>query len=432
MIVNFSLSNAFSFSGAHNLSSLAVSSSKDDINQVNVMHVGGDRILKSALIFGANASGKSNLIKTLSLMKDIVLNSVQSIDSSVSKNVAPFILDENGPLKPSEMEVVFYSEKTKYRYGISVMKGVIVEEWLYYTPSNRETMLFERNGKTIDINKAGFVESMFFVKDGEIQKTRDDVPFVSVLAGFNGEHSNKIVDWFKNIVVLSGAHEEMFSAITVKLLNESDDFKIWLKKILPAFQINDIFLEEFEGDAPFNDIKTNDNNLLEFFSSIKKLTKNHKIFSIRVVKKTSTGEITVPLDFESDGTKKIVALLGPIYNAIKNGNLLLIDEFDSKFHTLLSKYLFRLFHEQSESGSQIFAAVQDINLMSTDCFRRDQIWFVDKDGKTGGSNLYSLVEYKEKQRSLKDSYGQDYLNGAFGAIPLFENPEDIEKAMGGE
>ena len=125
MMVNFSLSNAFSFMDAQNMSMLAVSSSKDDINQANVVSVKDERILKSALIFGANASGKSNLMKTISLMKDIVLNSVQSIESGIAKNVVPFLLDEAGPAKPSEMEMTFIADNVKYRYGLSIFQGKI-------------------------------------------------------------------------------------------------------------------------------------------------------------------------------------------------------------------------------------------------------------------------------------------------------------------
>lgn len=429
MMVNFSLSNAFSFMDAQNMSMLAVSSSKDDINLANVMSVRDERILKSALIFGANASGKSNLMKTISLMKDIVLHSVQVIESSITKNVIPFLLDENGPKNPTEMEMTFISEGIKYRYGLSIFQGKIKEEWLYYTPNARETILFERDGNSIEINKASFGESNLFVKDGVIQKTREDVPFISVVAGFNGEHSKRVVNWFNSIVFLSGSNEGMFTGITIKLINESEDFKVWLKKILPAFQISDITIDEVAPEFPFGNIKTDDDNLRNLFSSIQDFTKNKKMLSLRVLKKTATGEISVPIDFESEGTKKIVYLLGPIYNAIVNGNLLLVDEFDSKFHTLLSKFLFRIFHAQSEGDSQIIAAVQDVNLMNTDCFRRDQIWFVDKDIKSGGSHLYSLVEYKEKQRTLKSSYGHDYLDGAFDAIPLFDDVKEFEKLM---
>ncbi|MGK1132391.1 AAA family ATPase, partial [Klebsiella pneumoniae] len=184
------------------------------------------------------------------------------------------------------------------------------------------------------------------------------------IAGFNGEHSKRVVDWFRNIVVISGSNEGAFTGITLHLINESPDFKLWLKKILPSFQISDIYLDEVAPDIPFNDIKTDDDNLKSLFSSIQNLAKTQKMFSIRVIKKTANGEISVPIDFESEGTKKIVYMLGPIYNAINNGNLLLVDEFDSKFHTLLSKFIFRMFHEQSEHGSQIIAAVQDVNLMS--------------------------------------------------------------------
>ena len=397
MMVNFSLSNAFSFMDAQNMSMLAVSSAKDDINLANVVSVSDVRILKSALIFGANASGKSNLMKTISLMKDIVLHSVQAIESSITKNVIPFLLDEDGPNKPSEMEMTFISDGVKYRYGLSIFQGKIKEEWLYYTPKSRETILFERDGLSIEVNKAAFSESNLFIKEGVIQKTREDVPFVSVVAGFNGEHSKRVVNWFNNIVFLSGSNEGMFTAITMKLINESEDFKAWLKKILPAFQINDIYLDEVAPDFPFGNIKTDDDNLKNLFSSIQNFAKNQKVFSLRVVKKTASGEISVPIDFESEGTKKIVYL--------------------------------RIFHAQSEGLSQIIAAVQDVNLMNTDCFRRDQIWFVDKDIKSGSSHLYSLVEYKEKQRTLKSSYGHDYLSGAFDAIPLFDNLDEFEKLM---
>ena len=236
MMVNFSLSNALSFMGAQNMSMLAVSSSKDDINLANVVSVRDERILKSALIFGANASGKSNLMKTISLMKDIVLHSVQVIENSITKNVIPFLLDETGPTNPTEMEMTFITDGIKYRYGLSIFQGKIKEEWLYYTPKTRETILFERDGSSIEVNKAAFGESNLFIKDGVVQKTRQDVPFVSVVAGFNGEHSKRVIEWFNNIEFLSGSNEGMFTNVTMQLINESDDFKIWLKKILPAFQ----------------------------------------------------------------------------------------------------------------------------------------------------------------------------------------------------
>ncbi|MFV8869114.1 AAA family ATPase [Serratia fonticola] len=411
------------------MSMVTVSSSKDDINKVNTIIARDERLLKSALIFGANASGKSNLIKSIFLMKNIVLNSMQNIDGKILKTIVPFLLDQNNLKKPSEMEVIFYNEEIKYRYGFSIMNGGIVEEWLYYTPTTRETMLFERNNFSIEYNKASFKEASLFVKNGNIDKTREDVPFISVLAGFDGEHSKRVVNWFGKISVLSGIDENKFSGITHELLSESEDFKIWLKKILSSFQINDVFLDEITPEFPFGNIKTEDDNIKNLFNSLNIYAKSKKIFSINIVKKTINGdEITVPIDFESAGTKKIIYLLGPIYNAIKNGTILVIDEMDSKFHTLLSRFLFKMFHSQDESGSQIIAAVQDVNLMATECFRRDQIWFVDKN-IYGSSQLYSLVEYKEKQRVLKDSYGQDYLKGAFSAIPLFDDIKQIQNLM---
>jgi hypothetical protein len=111
-----------------------------------------------------------------------------------------------------------------------------------------------------------------------------------------------------------------------------------------------------------------------------------------------------------------------------NKRILIIDELEAKFHTLLTRYLFRLYHQHNQSGSQIIAAAHDTSLMNTQDFRRDQIWFVDKN-ELGSSELYSLVEFKERARQLKQQYGPDYLAGAFGAVSLFDNFDQIESMM---
>lgn len=433
MLVNISLSNMWSFRDTQNLSMLASDSKKDDINQLNIQSIGDaeERVLKSALVFGANASGKSNLIKAIGFMKDIVLSSISSIETSISKSIVPYLLREENFENPSEIEIVFYAENVKYRYGLSVKDGEIIEEWLYYTPQARETKLFERNKMLIDYNKSSFSEADLFVKKGTIEKTRADVPFISVLSGFNGEHATIVTDWFKKTHILNGITDSHYSDFTYKQIQNDPSFRSWLLKILKAFQISDLRVIDEVLDERLNKIDTTDETIRKLVDSFKEFQKAKKInrANLLVVKKVDGREIEFPLALESDGTRKLINILGPIYDSMMGGERLIIDEFDSKFHTLLSKHLFRIFHAESNQGCQIIAAVQDVNLMDTECFRRDQVWFVDKDDE-GASELYSLVEYKEKSRSLKNNYGGDYLEGAFGAIPLFNSFESIDRLMG--
>lgn len=423
MLVNFSVSNVFSFKDAQNMSMTASSSQKTTSNISNIFEINDEKYLKSSLIFGANASGKSNFIKAIMLMRELVVGPTQLANNIISQ-IVPFLLDPNYIQKPSELEVTFYSKNIKYRYGLSIINGVISEEWLYFTPKKRETLLFEREGMKINYNKTNFSEADLFIQNNTIQKTPENIPFITNLSSFNGEHSKNTTVWFSNVNVISGITEGNLMPYSLNLIRNNPDFNLWLKNILRSFQISDINIEETEQDFPFDQIKSNDENLSNLFSSLKNITQKQKSFLFSVIKKINGVEVAFPLEFESDGTRKLIFILGPIYDTMVNGKVLFIDEFDSKFHTLLSKHLFRIFHTQDESNSQIIASVQDTNLMDSEYFNRDQIWFVDKNN-SGASELYSLVEYKQKRKS----YSEAYLEGAYNAIPLFEDGYNIDEIM---
>jgi len=404
MLVSFSVENILSFKGSQALRMEAVSSGKDDINPLNTFNVlGGDhtRLLKSALMFGANASGKSNFIHAMAMFKDIVLRSQTVLEEreSPARQVTPFLLAKESTQQPSAMEVVFYEDGILYRYGLEVQAGRVSGEWLYYTPKARETMLFVREGQEVEYNKQGFPEAAPFVKGGKVQQTRESVPFVSLLATYNGTHSQNLVSWVNRLAIISGTREQGYMGFTIELMKKDAEFKAWLLKVLSHFQIANLDVVEVE----------------------------------LVVTKTVAGgqeglSVQFPLAFESEGTKKLIHLLGPIYDSIQNKRVLVIDELEAKFHSLLTRYLFHIYHQKNETGSQIIAAAHDTSLMDTQYFRRDQIWFVDKN-EHGSSEIYSLVEFKERARQLKQQYGEDYLAGAFGAISLFEKFDQIDEMM---
>jgi AAA15 family ATPase/GTPase len=132
---------------------------------------------------------------------------------------------------------------------------------------------------------------------------------------------------------------------------------------------------------------------------------------------------------ESEGTCKLLYLLGPIYDSIKNNKLLIIDEFDNKFHTLLSEFLINLYHEKNVNSSQLIMTCHDTNLLDKNIFRRDQIWFIEKN-EQHESELYSLLEYKEHYTRKNNNYSKDYLAGKYGAIPLFPSAELLNEVLG--
>jgi hypothetical protein len=437
MLLSFTVSNILSFKEAQTLSMVAVSHGKDDINPQNTFAVAehsATRLLKSALVFGANASGKSNFIRAFGMLRDVVLHSQTVLDEQQcpTKHLIPFLLAQDTHDQPSVMEVVFYEDGLRYRYGLEVQAGKIAGEWLYYTPKLRETLLFERDSQAVEFNKQGFPEAAALVKSGQLQQTRDTVPFVSVLATRNGTHSMKLVNWFNRLSIISGTQEHGYMGFTVDLMQKDKDFKRWLLGVLDHFQIEDLNFVEVEAPQVNFDLPDDETELSDLLSSLNRFSKKQKSVELLVTKRvnTASGEqhVQFPLSIESEGTKKLIHLLGPIYHSIMNKRILIIDELEAKFHTLLTRYLFRLYHQHNQSGSQIIAAAHDTSLMNTQDFRRDQIWFVDKN-ELGSSELYSLVEFKERARQLKQQYGPDYLAGAFGAVSLFDNFDQIESMM---
>lgn len=427
MLIGFSLENISSFKDVHNLSMEISEQKKDEILLQNTIEVGnGTNLLKSALIYGANASGKTNLFKAIDWFKSIILLPKENLSENEMRRIIPFILNKENLQKPSEFEIIFIENNLKYRYGLSIFEGEILEEWLYYTKS-RETLLFHRENLNIQYNKSAFGEAKLFVLEngngtnkGTIQRTAKHIPFVSVLSFTDGIHSKNVTNFFERIHFVSGANDEKMANYTFNFAHKNPEFRTWLLEILKDFHIADLVIKEEEFSHKI-EVSLNNNDKVQLLEGdIKKL-------NVRIKKHMNHSEenVEIPIELESSGTRKIIHLLGPIYDTIKNGNILLIDEFDSKFHTLLSKHIFKLFHQNSKN-SQIIANVQDTNLMDTDFFRRDQIWFVDKNPVTQDSQLYSLSEYKiNKQKS----YSQDYLNGAFDAIPLFSSIDEINSLM---
>ncbi len=429
MILEFSVENFLSIKGLTTLSMVGVKSFKE-WEETNTQLIDKDlKVLKSAVIYGNNASGKSNFLNAIGFMKSVVLNSFRDAISEETNRKIPlskFLLSTETENNPSYFEIVFSCEERKYRYGFEILEDVIESEWLYYTES-RETPLFTRNKQNFEINKSSFEEGI-----GLEKRTKDNVLFLSLIAQLNGDISNKIIDWFKNLNLISGIHDRSYKRYTIDKLKEDKDFLKWLSDFISFLEITKLSTTEEEvEDIDLETLKKKgkDEEIINFLSSLQKLQskqprRDRIITWHRKFDKNNLLVDSVPFSFdtdESEGTKKLIYLLGPWYDSLKNGKVLVVDELDSRLHSRLTLKLVEYFHKHNKNNSQLIFAVHDTSILNREVFRRDQIWFIDKD-QFGVSNLYSLADFSTEKVRKKSAFNKNYLEGKYGAIPLIDEP----------
>jgi len=439
MLIEFSVKNFLSFRDLNKLSMVGVKAFKEHEN-TNTFPIGHDlKLLKSAGIYGNNASGKSNLLDSVDFMKWLVLNSFRDAlveDEDKSFPIKKFKLSEESDEIPSEFEIVFIKEDKKYRYGFELDYDRVVSEWLYHTTS-KEVPLFTRSDDEFYINKSSFDEGTKLE-----DKTKKNVLFLTLVAQFNGEISNTVVEWFKDLKIISGIHDYRYKKYTIDKIKNDNKFRTWASNFIQFLEIVDLDTSEEEiGKINIDEIKDKEvgEEVIDLFTSLQKflekkpkqdrLTTWHRKFN-----RENVFTETVPFDFlkeESEGTKKFIYLLGPWYDALKNGKILFVDEIDSRLHSLLTIKLVELFHDFNKKNAQLIFASHDTNLMDKDIFRRDQIWFVEKN-QFGASELYSLSDFKSARVRKKTAFEKNYKEGKYGAIPYIESESKLAEILHGE
>lgn len=398
MLVNFTFKNYRSFKNEMTLSMEAAS-----IQELSdaVVKSCDEELLPVAVMYGANSSGKSNVLKALKAMRDVLLNSVK-LNPKDKLEAEPFSLDLTSGDEPTSFEIQFTLNNSKFRYGFDYTAEAIVAEWLYEKrPGEREFELFLRSGKEFKISKTRFAEGL-----GKQTATPDNRLFVSLVAQLNGKVSQSILDWFSNIEYISGMDGKDYADKTLWMLYTN----IYIaNSIMRFFHESELGLEEivFTLDKSFDNPKLNAEVV-------------HSIFNQKGEK---VGSEHFPIEkMESEGTKKMIEIAGPIFDAIFNGKILIVDELDAKLHPFLTRKIIGLFMDKTinNKGAQLIFATHDTNLLNIRYLRRDQIWFTEKD-KTDSTDLYSLVEFRDdsgnKVRNDRN-IEKDYINGRYGAIPF--------------
>jgi hypothetical protein len=360
-------------------------------------------------------------------MRYFVINSSKESQKGETIDVEPYRLSTETENEPSEFEIIFIHNNIQYRYGFEVTKDRIVSEWLFHKPKTKEVELFYRDGSDITPHERSFTKGSRVAKEGLV---RDNALFISVAAQFNETKAINVIDWFKRFRALSGLQETGYQGFTMGKTEDPDHKKNILELLKAAdLGIQDIELQKLDINSLPNGmpkelkdkiIKEVREEKKEYVSDVLTIHKKYNA-DLKVVENISLSLE----DDESSGTRKFFALTGPILDVLENGYTLVVDELDSKLHPNLVCKIVSLFNskEFNTKNAQLIFNTHDSNLLSSGLFRRDQIWFTNKN-KYGEATLYSLADFKSDEVRKTDSFEDNYIRGKYGAVPylgFFDN-----------
>ena len=428
MLIEFSVANFRSFRERVTLSLEAeprISERDKSVDERNVAHTADGELLRVVGIYGANASGKSNLIAALAILRALVLLSAREGQQGDELPAAPFRLDAESLAAASELEVVFSQGGSQVRYGVAFTAKRVEREWLFVRGAGVEVeeRWFERDHDAFTVGGA-------WVQDRGIEgKTRPEALHLSVAAAWNHPQAQKVFGWFGDEIRVIGdfGGGPVHPQTTIKLLKEGayrETIRALIRRL--DFGIEDIRVEEM--NIP-HDLGLS--QVVDALSSIPGVSFKDPTRSPLQRLVTTRRGVTFDLATEeSSGTFTAVALAGPIVLALARGGVLAIDEFNARLHTLLAKQLVELFQDPATNphDAQLVFTSHDTNLLTRTLLRRDQLWFVEKSHKTQSSDLYSLAEFRsEDGKGVRNDarYEDDYLQGKYGAIPFFGNLKSL-------
>jgi uncharacterized protein len=439
MLLRFSIENFLSFNQKEQFS---MSPGKLQRHKNHTINYGKRNVLKASYVYGANASGKSNLIRAISFAKDIIRTGIENVDLSKKH----FRIQPENYHKPSIFQFELIIKDTVYSYGfaISFSEHEILDEWLYEINESSEKCIFSRetnDGSTqieSQLNLKGSDKDSFNVYIKDIKRMKKSL-FLSEIAkkGIDDTNAflvfNEVYDWFSKLLII-------FPNSKYRSLNKiasNEEMRSEFTKYLNYFDtgIEGVLESELDFDKALSEL--DDETRLKLKNRLSNDLNNNEIIGIRggnlmlYLNKNNTGEIIAkkmvlshgnPLDLfdytdESDGTKRLFDLI-PLFFGKLDDTVILIDEIDRSLHTRLTSEFIDLFYKLSENNrSQLIVTTHDASLMDLDKIRQDEIWFIER-RKDHSSCLYSLDKFKARYDKKVE---KDYLIGRYGAVPVFNS-----------
>ncbi len=423
MLIEFRVSNFRSICEEQVLSLVPAPKQKDFPD--NIIEVGNYGVLNALALYGANSSGKSNLLKAFELL-DILLYTSTRLNSISKLPYDPFLLKEGFEAKPTSLEITFLIKKVRYRYGFEFNAREVISEYLFRKNVGREVLLFSREKDVIEVS-SGFDGKPKLI-DAAIEATRNNALFLSFCDMFNIKEAKSIFKWFDKMVIVDGLNTDKEGFQTIHLWEESvykDKIRDYL--ILLDLGFKNLVLQKSEFD-PSELPEGLEGTMKQLI--VKELTgktgvqinTTHTIYD-KDGKRTNK-EITWSMEErESEGTKKAIKFSGPIIHTLINGGALIVDEIEAKIHPTITLNIIKLFLSKKTNplNAQLIFASHDTNLLHYSPLRRDQINFVEKNDYEA-TELYTLSDFRYFNNDQKERPDVDkekrYLEGRYGAIPV--------------
>ena len=422
MLLNFAVTNYRSIKERQVFSLMAAEGLPHEESLIHSKD--GISILPVALLFGANASGKSNILRAFGMMRQMVLDSVRLNPDDTLDEYEPFLLDEESRNNSTELEAEFITIgegeiEHHYRYGLAFSETLITEEWLYRYEGDNETELFSRDKDKVQVNETEFPEGK-----GKEDTLNSNRLFLSLIAQLNGTQSKEIIYWFGRGLFITASQTEQYMPMTSTLLkskqipieNEKGHYVDIAETFLSNIDmgITELSIEEVSVALPKDVPEELKKILPKDGHTTLKVESTHNRYNKQG--EIRGKEIFSTIRNESEGTQKITELLGVIFITLWAGSLLVIDELDAKLHPLLTRAIVQLFTNPkiNPHGAQLVFTTHDTNQLHLDYVRRDEIWFTEK-SPVEATKLYSHIEFKDFDPSMDIT--EQYVNGRYGAIP---------------
>ncbi len=427
MLIEFSITNFLSFKDKVTFSMVeAPLREKNLLFKNNCFSVEKNtNLLKSAVIYGANASGKSNFINSLAFFINHI-NQSKFITEKDLIPIQPYLLSSEMSDVPCSFEIIIFKNSCYYRYGFELNSTEILKEWLY-VKHEREAPVFKRDKMEFDIQKK-------FKIMNEL-KTRKMIPKNSLLlsksAQFNEGIAADFLDALSDLRIISGIKDEVYREFTINTL----DNPIIKDKTLELLNFADFSIEDIRRIIVDGENVTFHANLsknTEFKIERQKQKIPDVLFLKNIYDKNNNivGQYPFNLSFqESEGTNKFFHIAGPVLDCLTHGYSLIVDELDTKLHPLLVLKIVELFHSKDSNpkNAQLIFTTHNTSLFSTKVFRRDQIWLTEKNSY-GSTDLFSLADFEKDKKKVRndEAFEKNYLLGKYGAVPFLGRLDNFE------
>ena len=368
-------------------------------------------LLRSAAIYGANAAGKTNLLRALGTMRHMVARSNRDLGELP---VTPFRFDPDCEARPTTFEAMCFAEGVRYQYGFSATRDAVTREWLYAWPRGRVQLWFEREraGNGGDVFKFG--DRLSGDKEVWRRATRPDALFLSTAVSLNSSLLRPVFNWFTGNLHVAGVGG-WANAFSLEYCRDGrkGDLLEFLRTADLAISGLRVVEREFSTETLPDDVPP------VVKEDIRKKLAGAKVVDLRLRHDTKDGPpVELDLDEESDGTQKIFALAGPWLDTLENGHVIVFDELHDNLHPSLVRFLVERFHDPgvNAKGAQLIFSTHDTSILSQDVFRRDQIWFCERNARQE-TGLFPLTDFRPRKGI--ENLERSYLAGRYGAVPHF-------------